>query len=119
MRATQVRRLICVSVLGAHESMAGLPFHLKYLLFPTYLRRPLREHEAQERIVRASGLDFTIVRPPFLTDGPATGRYTHGFVSGQEGLTLDISRADVADFMLRELEAKAYVGEAAGISYAA
>ncbi len=119
MKEAGVRRLLCVSVMGAGDSMEGLPWHLRYLLFPLYLRQPLIDHEAQEAIVKGSGLDWTLVRPPFLTDGPATGEYEHGFVQNRPGLSLDISRADVADFMLRHVDSVAYLGRTPGISYAA
>lgn len=118
MRETGLRRLICVSVLGASESREGLPFFLRYVIFPLYLRRAVAEHERQERVLEESGLDWTAVRPPTLTDGPTTGEYALGFGTGEMGrLTLDISRADVAHFMLRELGADTHVGETVGISY--
>jgi len=117
MERRGVRRLICVSVLGAHESRAGLPFFLRYVFFPIYLRRAVADHEAQEQIIRDSGVDWTIVRPPFLKDGPQTGDYAHGFDNDEVGLTLDVSRADVADFMLHQIASADYVGRAAGISY--
>jgi putative NADH-flavin reductase len=118
MQQTGVRRLICLSVYGAGDSREGLPFFLRYFLFPLYLRRPVAEHEIQESIIRQSEVDWTIVRPPFLTDGPLTGTYSHGFANDQEGLTLDISRADVAEFMLRQLDDRGYARHAVGISYA-
>jgi uncharacterized protein YbjT (DUF2867 family) len=119
MQEEGVRRLVCVSVLGAHESREGLPFFLRYVFFPFYLRRPVAEHELQERIIEESDLDWTIVRPPFLTDDAVTGSYAHGFGNDEPGLTLKISRADVADFMLRQLGSDDYLHQAAGISYRA
>jgi hypothetical protein len=52
-----------------------------------------------ERIVMASGLDWTIARPPRLTNGPLTGRYRveNGHLPDRSALT-SITRADVADF---------------------
>ena len=118
MEETGQRRLICVSVLGARESREGLPFFLRYVIFPLYLRRAVAEHERQERVLEESGLDWTAVRPPTLTDGPPTGAYAFGFEPPEMGrLTLDISRADVAHFMLEELGADAHVGRTVGISY--
>jgi len=117
MNDSGVRRLICVSVYGAGDTREGLPFFLRYLFFPLYLRRAVAEHELQERIIAQSETDWTVVRPPFLTDGPATGAYAHGFANDHQGLTLDISRADVADFMLRQLDDRGYSGRAVGISY--
>ncbi len=64
--------------------------------------------------VRQSGLDWTIVRVPMLTDGPATGRVREGYVGKDIGPRL--ARADLADFMLKQLETKTYVGKAPAIS---
>ena len=52
-----VARRLCVSVLGAAESRAGLPFSLRYLRFPLYLRWAVADHEAQERIIADSHTD--------------------------------------------------------------
>jgi len=117
MKSAGIERLLCVSLLGAQESRKELPFFLRYFLFPFYLRRPAADHETQEQIIEATDLNWTIVRPPFLTDGPATGDYAHGFIKNR-GLTLKISRADVADFMLREISSSDYSHRAVGLSYA-
>jgi hypothetical protein len=57
-----------------------------------------------------SRLDWTIVRPGGLTDGPRTGDYLHGTDVDVEAAP--ITRADVADFLLRVLERNLYVREA-------
>jgi uncharacterized protein YbjT (DUF2867 family) len=65
------------------------------------LKRILTAKAEQERLAMASGLDWVIVRPGGLTDGPRTGAYRFGtdptLKSGH------ITRADVADFVLRQL----------------
>jgi putative NADH-flavin reductase len=58
----------------------------------------LDDAEAHATVLRASDLDWTIVRAPRLTDGPHTGQYRTGYLD--LGLSAQISRADVADFML-------------------
>ena len=69
-----------------------------------------------ERIVRASGLDWTIARPPRLTNGALTRAY--GVADGRMpfGAGLTISRADVADFLLEEVERPAHVGQMVGLA---
>jgi putative NADH-flavin reductase len=62
-------------------------------------------------------LDWTIIRPGAFTDGPKTGKYRHGFPGTDRSLTLKISRADVADFMLRQLTDGAYLHKTPGLSY--
>lgn len=98
-----VRRLICQSTLGAGDSAANLNFWWKHVMFGLLLRRAMADHEAQEALVRDSGLDWTLIRPAAFTDGPHTGQYRSGFGPDATGLGLTISRADVADFLLRQL----------------
>ena len=65
-------------------------------------------------LVRASALDWTIVRVPRLTDGPRTGRVTAGYVG--QGPGPSVSRADLADFMLRQVADDTYLRQAPAIS---
>jgi uncharacterized protein YbjT (DUF2867 family) len=67
------------------------------------LRTRIRDKEMQERRIFASSVDWLIVRPTILTNGPATGRYRVG-TDLRVGLFPRVSRADVADFMLRQLD---------------
>jgi putative NADH-flavin reductase len=60
--------------------------------------------------LRASGLDWTIVRPPRLTDGEATGKLRHGYL--RLGPMHSISRADLAAFILDLATSERYVREA-------
>ena len=78
-------------------------------------RDVLKDAERHAEIIKESGLDWTIVRAPRLTDGPATGEYRVGAVGRNSGTK--ISRADVAGFMLRALADGSYVGEAPMVSY--
>ena len=63
MQKHGVRRLICQSTLGAHESWSNLNFFWKRIMFGALLKPVFKDHELQEQLVRASGLDWTIVRP--------------------------------------------------------
>jgi uncharacterized protein YbjT (DUF2867 family) len=64
----------------------------------------------QERVVVASGLDWTVVKPPRLTNGPLRGRVRSG-ESLKVGALSSISRADLARFMLDEVESPQHVGK--------
>ena len=86
-------------------------------MFGLLLRDAYADHQAQETLVQESGLDWTIVRPGAYTDGPATGAYRHGFPPTEHGLKLKISRADVADFLLRQLTDPGYLHQAPSLSY--
>ncbi|KAA3618316.1 MAG: SDR family oxidoreductase [Calditrichaeota bacterium] len=116
MRKTKVKRLICQSTFGAGDSYNMLPFSYKYLVFPLLLRRVLADHEVQEKYVRESKLDWTIVRPGSLTDDVETGIYFHGFTAGTK-VTAKISRADAANFMLKQLNDARYMLKSPSLSY--
>lgn len=62
-------------------------------------------------------LDWTIVRPGQLTNGSKRGIYRHGLDIGSWFLSVSISRADVADFMLKQLTDNSYMRKTPGISY--
>jgi putative NADH-flavin reductase len=117
MERTGVKRLISQSSLGVGDSRANLSFFTKYVIVAVFLRHAFADHERQEAIVKQSSLDWTIVRPPHLTDGPHTGAYRHGFPTTERRITGKISRADVADFMLKQLTDDTYLHQTPGVSY--
>lgn len=117
MQANGVRRLICQSTLGAHESWSNLNFFWKRIMFGLILRPVFQDHELQEMLVRASGLDWTIVRPSAFTDEPASGRFRENFGPEVRNLDLKIPRSDVAEFLKRQLSEARYLRKAVGISF--
>jgi len=117
MQAHGVRRLICQSTLGAHESWSNLNFFWKRIMFGALLAPVFRDHELQESLVRASGLDWTIVRPSAFTDAPVRGALKEAIRPGDRALRLKIPRAEVADFLRRQLIDARYLRRAVGISY--
>lgn len=112
-----VRRLVCATTLGAGDSRANLNFFWKRIMFGLLLRQAFADHEAQEAFIRQSELDWIIVRPGAYTDGPATGEYRVGFSKTARKLALKVSRADVAEFMLKQLASDTYLHQAPGLSY--
>ena len=117
MQRHGVRRLSCLSTLGAGDSRAHLNFFWKRIMFGFLLRDAYADHLAQEACVAESDLDWTIVRPGAFTNGPATGAYKHGFPSTERNLKLKISRADIAGFMLRQLTDDTYLRQSPSLSY--
>jgi putative NADH-flavin reductase len=117
MEKVGVRRLICQSTLGTGNSWSNLDFYWKYVMFGFILRQVFADHERQEALVRNSNLDWTIVRPSAFTDGPHTGRYRHSFPSTDRNITLQISRADVADFILKQLLDQSSLHQTPSLSY--
>ncbi|NEQ47423.1 MAG: SDR family oxidoreductase [Leptolyngbya sp. SIOISBB] len=117
MEKVGLRRLICLSTLGTGDSWSNLDFYWKYIMFGFILRQVFADHERQEALVRNSNLDWTIVRPGALTDGPLTGQYRYSFPSTDRTITLQISRADVADFILKQLSDQSSLYQAPCLSY--
>lgn len=116
MERTDVRRFICLTTLGTGDSFSNLNWKYR-LLFRLPLRKVLADHQRQETLIRQSQLEWTIVRAGAFTDGPLSGTYRHGFGKRASGLSLKISRADVADFMLKQLANQQYLHRAPGVSY--
>ena len=107
MRTQGVKRLICVTGFGAGNSQASISC-LQRLPFQIVFGRAYDDKSSQERLIKESELDWTIVRPGVLTRGPRTGRYKILSEPSQwrNGI---ISRSDVAEFLVRQIEDQAYV----------
>ncbi|WP_332460691.1 NAD(P)-binding oxidoreductase [Ornithinimicrobium faecis] len=103
MQDAGVRRLICQSTLGAGASRANLNLFWRHLMFGGLLRQAYADHTAQEEVVTSSGLDWTIVRPSAFTDEDVAG-LRRGFDAAERGLTFKVSRGQVADFLLAQLD---------------
>jgi putative NADH-flavin reductase len=116
MKKSSCRRLICVTGIGAGESRGHGGFLYDKVFNPLFLKTIYEDKDRQEAIVRESGLDWVIVRPGFLTNGARTGKYRaltelSGVKAGK------ISRADVADFILREAAEMKYRGQTPLLTY--
>lgn len=129
MKATGTRRIVVVSAAPVstmpspdrpnpprHDPAEGVI--MRNLLTPM-IKRVLHDHYADlaimEDMLRASGLDWTSVRPPRLTDKPLTGQYRIAQEQNIRGGAL-IPRADVAHFMLASIADPATIGHAIGIA---
>lgn len=117
MQQAGVHRFITVTGAGVAQPGDAPKTFNKFMSFMLKLmaKDVLIDSTRHAEIVRGSGLDWTIVRVPLLTDGPYTGQYRVGMVGINSGAR--ISRADVADFMLKQLQDKSYIGQAPVISY--
>ncbi len=108
MKKTGVRRLLCVTGIGAGDSRGHGGFLYDYLILPVLFRTVYADKDRQESLIKASDVDWTIVRPGFLTNGPLTKNYR--MLTDMTGVTAGrISRADVAHFFLQELESRQYL----------
>ena len=117
MLAQGVKRLICQSSLGTAESYKLLPLAYKYFIAPLFMQRLFKDHLAQEMLIKKSSSDWTIARPGVLTNGELSEVYVHGVALDGVKLKAKISRADVANFMLQQLNKSDYLKQAAYVSY--
>jgi putative NADH-flavin reductase len=129
MKATGTPRIVVVSAapIGTVPSPGrpnppkhdtGDGFLMRYLLSPL-TKAALRKHYADlalmEDILRDSGLEWTVIRPPRLTDTPLTGTYRTAYGQNLRRGVL-ISRADVAHLMLRVLDQPQAIKQTIGIA---
>lgn len=116
MKRVSCRRLVCVTGIGAGESKGHGGFLYDRIFHPLLLKPLYEDKDRQEFIVRESGLDWVIVRPGFLTNGPRTGRF-HVLTDLTEVTASRISRADVAHFILQETREMRYRSQAPLLTY--
>jgi uncharacterized protein YbjT (DUF2867 family) len=111
MQTTGMRRLLLVSAAVLFED-AGT---ITNLLRRTLLRNVAEDSAEMERVIIASGLDWTIARPPKLTNGPLTRRYLVENGRLPRGKWF-LSRADLAHFLLAEIRDGAHTRQIVGIA---
>jgi putative NADH-flavin reductase len=116
MDAAGVRRLVVVSTCSVSDPADRPDLKVRALvrMVRTVAPRPWAEVRAAAEAVRASDLDWTLVRVARLTDAPATGavkagHYGHGVVG------LSLTRADMAAFLLGQVTDLTYLRQAPAI----
>jgi putative NADH-flavin reductase len=117
METHGVRRLVCETSLGVGDSGGRMGLYYTLFVIPFILPFYYWDKHRQEQVVRASRLEWVIVRPGVLTNGPRRRTYRHGPDVGQWLWTVRISRADVADFMLEQVTGDSYLRSAPGVSW--
>jgi uncharacterized protein YbjT (DUF2867 family) len=102
MEQQNIRRLVCITGLGAGDSRGHGGFFFDRLFLPLMLRKVYEDKNRQEDAIRASTLEWTIVRPTVLNDKAARGGIKAlTDLSGVHGGS--IARADVAEFVVQQL----------------
>jgi putative NADH-flavin reductase len=109
MEQTGVPRLIAVTGFGAGDSRnrGGCLYNMAFHLF---LARAYDDKDVQEDLIQDSGLDWVIARPVILTSGSRTGRY-RVLLDPRSWRIGFISRADVADFLVKQVDDDTYLGK--------
>jgi putative NADH-flavin reductase len=111
-----VRRLICVTGVGAGETKGHGGFLYDRILYPLFTKAIYADKDVQEGLIQQSGLDWTIVRPASFRSHTPPGPLRA--ITNVEGVTLTkIARFEVARFVLDELEQNRYVRRAVFIGH--
>jgi len=117
METRGVSRIVCVSAAGVlHENAGSFLGNALLGLSRRALRGVYEGHRWQLEAIRESSVKWVAVRPVLLTNGPRTGKY-RVVLEGIPKKGYWISRADVADFMLKQLTRDGYVRRLPAIAY--
>lgn len=117
MERLHVRRLVYLSFLGVHHGRGQLSPLGKYLVAPLLLGKVATDHERKEAIIQQSTLEWVIVRPPRLTNGRRTSIYRSGEDIQATLVVPRVSRADLAEFMLGQLNGDTYLRKTPAVMY--
>jgi putative NADH-flavin reductase len=117
MKKHGVRRLVSTTGAGVRQPEDQPKFvdHLIGFLLNLLSKDVVLDSAENVKVIQASGLDWTVVRFPRLMDGEHTRKYQVGFVSRESGTQL--SRADGADFVLKELTERKWLRKLPLVSY--
>lgn len=110
MKQQGISRLITLSGGGlrANEDRPKLADRIIRMLLKALAGHVLADAEEHLKLLRDSGLDWTVVRGPMLTEAPGRGTYRIGWVGVNAGIR--ISREDLADFILTQTEDRQFIG---------
>jgi uncharacterized protein YbjT (DUF2867 family) len=115
MEQEGVTRLVNLSAAGAGDSRAESPFLFRAILMPLLLRSVFADKERGEKILSASNLEFTNVRPGRLVDKAARGGVKAQL--GGSGLRFEMTREDLADFMIAQLTRREWIRASPLVGY--
>ncbi len=114
MKAAAVTRLVCITSYGVGDTRDRLSTPYRLWFWVLQLIEQLADKERQETLVKASGLDWTLIQPVGLTDGAATGRWLASTQGDRRKRT--ISRVDLADYIAATLAAGHHLRETVVLS---
>ena len=110
------QKFVAVTGIGAGDSKGHGGFLYDKIFKPIFLSTIYQDKDREEEIIRSSALDWLIVRPAGLTNGTQTGKYR--VIDNLDGIVAKrISRMDVADFILNQIEEPSHFGKAVLLTY--
>ena len=117
METHDVPRLVCETSLGIGDGAGRMGLYYTLFVIPVILPFYFWDKTRQERMIARSNVEWVIVRPGVLSNGDKRGKSRHGRDVGSFLLTVRISRADVADFMLNQLASDTYLRTSPGVCW--
>ena len=116
MEANSVKRFIYLSFIGVSKPCKDAGFFIRYIA-PKILKTEAEGHRIKEALIERSNLQWTIVHPPGLSNAKPKNVYRVGEHISSKGFMVSISRADVADFMLKQATENEYIQKRPRIMY--
>jgi putative NADH-flavin reductase len=116
MESAGVRRLIYLSADTVHDSRDELNA-LRKVFVPLLFHNSAADHEINESMIKQSHVDWIIIRPPMLINGERTSAYRSGEHLRARAIIPQFSRADLAEFILKQLADDSYLDKAAEVMY--
>jgi putative NADH-flavin reductase len=107
MEANNVSRFIYLSFIGVGEGRRGAGFVIRNIA-PKLLKAEIEGHRQRETMIERSRLNWIIVQAPTLSNGQKKAVYRNGVDISSKGFVVSMSRADVADFMLKQVSDSKY-----------
>ncbi|MFY9529700.1 MAG: SDR family oxidoreductase [Candidatus Acidiferrales bacterium] len=116
METQGVRRLVCITGIGAGDSRGHGGFLYDKIIYPWLTKETYADKDRLEALIRESSLDWIIVRPASFTNGPQRGNLRA--VTDLKNITIrSISRADAAAFVLEQLRSDRYLRKTPLVGY--
>ena len=112
------KRQVVQSSHGIGETSHELPWLMRWVIVPLYLKKAFQDHERQEAVVEASELNWTLVRPPHLSNGSAADALAVGATHDPKQMTMSIARTDAARFLLQLGTTQAHIRQTVIVSTA-
>jgi putative NADH-flavin reductase len=117
MKEKNIKRIVVMTALGVGDSAKEIPAFFRFMLRITNIKYSYADHDAQEKVLESSGLDWTVVRPVMLTDKSDNISILYN-IKGVGKIGSSISRQAVANFMIDCIEKEQFIRQKPGISNA-
>jgi putative NADH-flavin reductase len=116
MQSNNISRLIYLSFVGVGNGRKNAGFVIRNIA-PKLLKNEIKGHQQRETLIENSGLQWTIIQAPTLTNGKRKNKYRSGVDIFSRGFVVSVSRSDVADFMLRQVSDTQFLHSKSRIMY--